>query len=121
MQPNIFKPTDEGYKGRIRLFGIDEIVTLVPAEPSDADKAPDFRVLLDDEHGPRVGAAWKDVGESAGDYVSLEIERPMFPGQTMRAHLFRTDDEGSASRPSVSSTRVGDDRTGQTRKAGGGR
>ncbi|AJA10883.1 MULTISPECIES: DUF736 domain-containing protein [Sphingomonadales] len=111
MQPNIFKPTDDGYTGRIRLFGIDEVIALVPAEPSDAEKAPDFRVLLDDEHGPRVGAAWKDVGERAGDYVSLEIESPLFAGQTLRAHLFRTDDEGSAFRLSVSRPRVREDRS----------
>ncbi len=110
MQPNIFKLTDDGYSGRVRLFGIDEVVTLVPAEPSDADKAPDFRVLLDDEHGPRVGAAWKDVGERAGDYVSLEIESPLFAGQNLRAHLFRADEEGSAFRLSISRPRAREER-----------
>ncbi len=110
MQPNIFKRTDDGYTGRIRLFGIDEVVSLVPAEPSDADKAPDFRVLLDDEHGPRVGAAWKDVGERAGDYVSLEIESPLFAGQNLRAHLFRADDDGTAFRLSISRPRAREER-----------
>jgi uncharacterized protein (DUF736 family) len=110
MQPNIFTPTDDGYSGRVRAFGVNEAIVLVPAEPSDAEKAPDYRVLLDDENGPRVGAAWKESSERAGDYVSLEIESPIFAQHSFRAHLFRTDDDGTAFRLSISRPRAREER-----------
>ncbi|MFA7504694.1 MAG: DUF736 domain-containing protein [Burkholderiaceae bacterium] len=110
MLPNIFKPTADGYSGRVRLVGLDEVLVLVPAEPSDAEKAPDYRILLDDENGPKVGAAWKEVGERAGDYVSMEVESPLFAQQTLRAHLFRADDEGTTFRLSISRPRAREDR-----------
>lgn len=110
MQPNIFKPTADGYSGRIRLLGMDETLVLVPADPSDAEKAPDYRVLLDDANGPRVGAGWKEVGEKAGDYVSLEIESPMFAQQSLRAHLFSTNDERTTFRLSTSRPRSREER-----------
>ncbi|OHT20069.1 DUF736 domain-containing protein [Edaphosphingomonas haloaromaticamans] len=110
MQPNIFKPTADGYSGRIRLLGIDEALVLVPADQSDAENAPDYRVLLDDANGPRIGAGWKEVGEKAGEYVSMEIESPLFAQQSLRAHLFRVDDEGTAFRLSISRPRSRDER-----------
>lgn len=109
MQAGTFKPTADGYSGRVRLFGIDEAIVLVPAEPSDAEHAPDYRIHLDDGSGPKVGAAWKEVGERAGDYVSMEIESPIF-AHPLRAHLFRADDEGASFRLSVNRPRPRDDR-----------
>lgn len=110
MQPNVFKPTADGYSGRIRLFGIDEQIVLVPAEPSEAENAPDYRIRLDDENGPEAGAGWKHVGERAGDYVSLEIESPLF-SPPFRANLFRADDTGSTFRFSLSRPRPREDRS----------
>ena len=46
------------------------------------------------EDGPEVGAGWKEVGEKAGDYVSLKIFGPLFSGGFIRANLFRADDAG---------------------------
>src|SRR3546814_4982901 len=75
MYAGTFKPTADGYSGRIRMFGINEAIIVVPAEPNDAENAPDYRVHLDEEAGPEIGAGWKRVGEKAGDYMSIEIDR----------------------------------------------
>lgn len=111
MYAGAFKSTPEGYSGRIRMFGIDEAVILVPAEPSEADNAPDYRIHLDEDGGPEVGAGWKRVGEKAGDYVSIEIESPIFPGHTFRANLFRADDSGTTFNLSSNRPRPRDDRS----------
>ena len=90
-----FTRTRSGYAGRILAVGIDVEAVFVPAEPSDAENAPDFRILLGSEEGVEVGAGWKHVGERAGDYVSAQFDSPLFP-RPLRANLFRSNDEGSA-------------------------
>ena len=90
-----FESIGDGYAGRVRLFGIDEAIVLVPLEPNNAENAPDYRIHLDDEDGPEVGGAWKRVGERAGDYIALEIDSPIFP-TPFRPVLFRADPEGRA-------------------------
>src|SRR3546814_5914004 len=37
MYAGTFKPTADGYSGRIRMFGINEAIIVVPAEPNDAE------------------------------------------------------------------------------------
>lgn len=88
----LFAPTANGYAGRVRLFGIDEAIVLVAAEPSDAENAPDYRIHLDNADGPDIGGAWKRVGERAGDYIALEIDSPLFPA-LFRPALFQADEE----------------------------
>ena len=97
-----------GFVGRIQTLTIIAEVALVPAEGSDAENAPDYRMHLgrpgDSEIGPEIGAGWKRVGERAGEFIALLIDDPAFP-QPIRANLFRDDDAGAAwslhwSRPS---------------------
>lgn len=92
-----FTRTKSGYSGRIHTLTLDVELVLVPAEHSDAENTPDYRIHLGDvdgpEVGPEVGAAWKRTGEKAGDYVSLLIDDPAFL-QPIRANLFRDDDAG---------------------------
>jgi len=91
-----FSRTRTGYAGRIRTLAIDIDVVLVPAEHSDADNAPDYRIHLgSDEDGAEVGAGWKRTGDKAGNYVSLQIDDPTFP-QPIRANLFQSADDKSA-------------------------
>ena len=91
-----FTRTKNGYGGRIRTLVLDAALVLVPAEHSDAENAPDYRVHLgDDADGPEVGAGWKRTGEKAGDYVSLQIDDPTF-GHPIRANLFQSADDKSA-------------------------
>lgn len=85
-----FTRTKSGYSGHLRTLSLDVQVAVVPAEPSDAENAPDYRVHLGDGDGPEVGAGWKRTGEKAGEYVSLLFDDPVFT-QPIRAHLFRSD------------------------------
>ncbi len=88
-----FTRTKSGYGGRIRTLALDAALVLVPAEHSDAENAPDYRVHLgDDADGPEVGAGWKRTGEKAGEYVSLQLDDPTF-AQPIRANLFQSADD----------------------------
>ena len=100
-----FEPTANGYAGRVRLFGIDEAIVLVGIDPSDAENAPAYRIHLDDEDGPEIGAAWKRVGGRAGDYIALEIDSPLFPA------LFQADDEGRTFRLAWKRPKAREDRS----------
>ena len=91
-----FTRTKNGYGGRIRTLALDAALVLVPAEHSDAESAPDYRVHLgDDADGPEVGAGWKRTGEKAGEYVSLQLDDPTF-AQPIRANLFQSADDKSS-------------------------
>lgn len=90
-----FTRTKSGYSGHIRTLTLDAALVLLPADPSDAENAPDFRIHLGDEDGPEVGAAWKRTGEKAGEYLSVLLDDPALP-QPIRANLFRDDDAGAS-------------------------
>lgn len=90
-----FTRTESGFEGRFRTLGIDEEITLVSAEPSETKNAPAYRVLLGDDDGLDIGAAWTHVGDRAGEFVSVEMYSPLLGG-TFRANLFRAGDDGSA-------------------------
>lgn len=91
-----FTHTKSGYAGRVRTLTLDVELVLVPAEQSDAENAPDYRVHLgSDDDGPEVGAGWKRTGEKAGDFVSLQLDDPTF-GHPIRANLFQSADDKSA-------------------------
>ncbi|MCB1464161.1 MAG: DUF736 domain-containing protein [Nitratireductor sp.] len=87
-----FNRTKSGYTGRIHTLTLDCKLTLLPAESSDTENAPDYRVHSGDGSGPEVGAAWKRTGEKAGDYLSLQIDDPAFD-RPIRANLFQLDAE----------------------------
>lgn len=87
-----FTRTKSGYSGRLTALGIDAELAFVPAEASEAENAPDYRVLLGGDDGIEIGAGWKHVGERAGDYVSVQLDSPLFP-RPLRANLFRSGDD----------------------------
>lgn len=91
-----FTRSKSGYTGRIHTLTLDRYLTLVPAEPSDAENTPDYRIHRADgagaEIGPEVGAAWKRTGEKAGDYLSLQLDDPSFD-RPIRANMFKLDAE----------------------------
>jgi soluble lytic murein transglycosylase-like protein/uncharacterized protein (DUF736 family) len=72
----VFQKAKTGYSGCIRTLFIDAEVVLVPAKKSDTENAPDFRIHIDDKDSSEVGAAWKETGEKAGDYLSLQLDDP---------------------------------------------
>ncbi len=90
-----FTQHKSGFSGRIQTLFFYRDLTLVPAEFSDAENAPDYRVHLDSDDGAEIGAGWKRTGEKAGDYVSLVIDDPVLT-QPIRANLFQSGDDKSA-------------------------
>ncbi|OLP58923.1 hypothetical protein BJF93_23135 [Xaviernesmea oryzae] len=84
-----------GFVGRIHTFTLYREITLVPAEPSEAENAPDYRVHVGDDQGPEIGAGWKRTGERAGEYVAIILDDPAFLAP-IRAHLFRDEEHGDA-------------------------
>lgn len=89
-----FTRTADGYSGRLRTLTLDVELTLVPANSSDVENAPDYRIHHGaSADGPR-SAGRKRTGEKAGEFVSLLIDDPVF-AQPIRAKLFRPEARGS--------------------------
>lgn len=85
-----FARTPDGYVGRVCTLNLDVKLRIVLAEPSEAENAPAYRILLGGEvHAPEVGAAWKHTGEKSGPYLSLVIDDPSFT-QPIRANLVQS-------------------------------
>lgn len=83
-----------GFVGRVHTLSLYRELTLIPAESSDAENAPDYRIHLGGDDGPEVGAGWKRTGEKAGEYVSLLIDDPTLT-QPIRANQFQSGDDKS--------------------------
>ncbi len=80
-----------GFTGHLHTLTLDIELVLDPADNSDSENAPDYRVIAgSDDRAREVGAGWKHVGEKAGDYVALQIDDPAFI-QPLRANLFQGD------------------------------
>jgi uncharacterized protein (DUF736 family) len=90
-----FIRTRNGFSGRLRTLSLDIELTIVPADPSEAENAPNYRIHVGDEEGPEVGAGWTRTGEKAGEYVALQIDDPGFP-QPIRANLFQSGSDRAA-------------------------
>lgn len=90
MQIGCFHQTRDGFEGRITSLMIDAPVCLVPAHSSDAENAPQWRLLRgDSETGVEIGAGWNRTGERAGDYIALQVDDPQF-AESVRANLLRS-------------------------------
>jgi uncharacterized protein (DUF736 family) len=91
MRIGTFTATDDDFSGHLHTLTLNFELALVPAEYSDSENAPDFRVIAGEgEQAREVGAGWKHVGEKAGDYVAIQIDDPTFV-QPLRANLFQGD------------------------------
>jgi len=93
-----FRREETGFIGNLLTLLLVQDIIIVPAEPSDTENAPDYRVhvfdAMSNETTAEIGAGWKRTGEKAGEYVALLIDDPTFP-QPIRANLFRDDDAGN--------------------------
>lgn len=85
-QIGTFTRNDDGFVGRVRTLTLDVEMTVLPAEGSDAENAPEHRVFMD---GMEVGAAWNRTGDKAGAYLSVTIDDPSFV-EPIRARLFES-------------------------------
>ena len=85
--------------GRIETFTLFHDIVIVPADPSDAENAPDYRVHDRDpgvrDIGPEIGAGWKRSSDTAGDFVSIQLDDPTLP-QPIRANLFQNSNDKTA-------------------------
>jgi uncharacterized protein (DUF736 family) len=68
---------DGSYTGTIRTLSLNIKVRLVPAEPSQNEKAPDLRVLAG--NNVEIGAAWKRTSKENTVYHSVKLDDPSFP------------------------------------------
>jgi uncharacterized protein (DUF736 family) len=83
-----FTATADGYEGRLQTLTLDSTLTIIAAEASDTDNAPDYRIMAGEGDAAfEVGAGWKRVGDKAGHYVAVQIDDPAFV-QPLRANLF---------------------------------
>ena len=87
-----FTTQSDGFSGRLHTPSLDVEICIIPAEPQDSENAPDYRIDLDDEHGPEIGAGWKRTGEKAGAFVAVQIDDPAFV-QPLRANLFHSNSD----------------------------
>lgn len=90
-----FTREGSGFTGRVHTLTLYRELVIVPAEHSDAENVPDYRVHHGADDGPEIGAAWKRAGEKAGEYLSILLDDPAL-SQPIRANLFRDDDAGSS-------------------------
>jgi len=90
-QIGLFTRETTGFVGRIQTFTLSREVTLIPAEQSGTENAPDFRLHVGNADGPEIGAGWKRTGEKAGEYIALIIDDPALP-HSIHANLFRDDE-----------------------------
>ncbi|MGE4304581.1 MAG: DUF736 domain-containing protein [Novosphingobium sp.] len=98
MRIGTFIATDGGFTGQLKTLTLDIELALVPAESSDSENAPDFRVIAgSDDEAREVGAGWKHVGEKAAVASAAPLQ-PARPSWT-ESQLFaaRSDSNGGAS------------------------
>lgn len=92
-----FVRTQLGYVGRIRTLSLNLPLVFVPADHSDAERAPDYCIRIGDEDGDEdgveIGAGWIQGGNGAGTYISVLLDDPSL-GQSIRARLFQSDGSG---------------------------
>lgn len=86
-QIGTFTRKTDGFFGRIRTLTLDVEVSILPADATDAESAPNHRVFCD---GLEVGAAWDRTGERAGPYLSVTIDDPTFVAP-IRALMFASE------------------------------
>ncbi|WP_257546926.1 DUF736 domain-containing protein [Sphingopyxis sp. DBS4] len=85
-----FQSADDGFAGQIRTLLLDAMIAIVPAQPSAAENAPAWRVLLvEADTGIEIGAGWERRGERAGSYIALQIDDPAL-GAPISANLLRS-------------------------------
>jgi uncharacterized protein (DUF736 family) len=86
-----FAATEDGFAGRLRTVSLNVALTLVPAQSSDTENTPDYRVMMGEEGDQiAVDAGWTRVGGKAGAYVAVQIDDPAF-AYPLRANLFQAD------------------------------
>lgn len=71
-----FTHTADGYIGAIQTLSLAFKLHILPAEPSDNRKAPQWHIYLGSADGQRIGAGWNHKSETAGESIQLIIDAP---------------------------------------------
>jgi uncharacterized protein (DUF736 family) len=79
---------DGSFTGTIRTLSLNIKARIVPAEPSQNEKAPDMRVL---SSNVEIGAAWKRTSKENTVYHSVKLDDPSFTAPIF-ANLVAVDD-----------------------------
>ena len=88
-----FEKRGDGYAGRLRTLTCDADIVIVRVQPSAAENAPEWRLLLGDAaSGIEIGAGWNRTGERAGAFIAVQIDDPAF-AVPLRANLLRASQQ----------------------------
>lgn len=71
-----FTRTADGFAGTIQTLSLAARLHILTAEPSNKAKAPHWHIYLGAADGPRIGAGWNHVSETAGASIQLVIDAP---------------------------------------------
>ena len=86
-----FAATEDGFAGRFRTVTLDAALTLVPAQSSDTENAPELP--RDDGRRSRPDRGRRGLEarrRESGAYVAVQIDDPAF-AYPLRANLFQAD------------------------------
>jgi uncharacterized protein (DUF736 family) len=79
---------DGSYTGTIKTLALNIKARLIPAEPSQNEKAPALRVMAGNVE---IGAAWQRTSKENSVYHSVKLDDPSFPVPIF-ANLVAVDD-----------------------------
>ena len=79
---------DGSYTGTIKTLALNIKARLIPAEPSQNEKAPAMRVMAGNVE---IGAAWQRTSKENTVYHSVKLDDPSFPTPIF-ANLVAVDD-----------------------------
>lgn len=95
MQIGRFREVGSGYVGRLQTLTLDVPLRLVSIA-REKDKAPDWRVYLDDNgDGPEIGSGWAHERDGGGRFIALQIDCPTL-ARPLRASLVPARGEADA-------------------------
>ena len=89
MQIGMFTREASGFTGQIHTLTLACDLAIIPAEPSETENAPDYRVVAG--NGLEIGAAWKKLSKAERPYLSVTLDDPSFPA-TLYARLVEGED-----------------------------
>lgn len=92
MQIGSFHQAGDGFVGRLQTLTLDVPLRLVPVPDHGSDKAPDWRIHLDDvAHGAAVGSGWTRRPDGRPHFIMVQLDCPGLT-RPLRASLRRTAD-----------------------------
>lgn len=95
MQIGRFARVGNSYVGQLETLALNVPLRIVPVADPGAERAPDWRVHLDDSNAvAEIGAGWTHEREGGGSCITVQLDCPTF-ARPLRANLLpsRTQDE----------------------------